>query len=43
MKPIRMNFARHVIVALAGVVIFTHVWPAQAETVVPHAAAAQLT
>ena len=35
-----MNFARHVIVALAGVVIFTHVWPAQAETVVKLPAAA---
>jgi peptide-methionine (S)-S-oxide reductase len=35
-----MTFARHVIVALAGVAIFTHVWPAQAETVVKLPAAA---
>jgi len=35
-----MTFARHVIVALAGVAIFTHLWPAQAETVVKLPAAA---
>lgn len=29
-----MTFARHVIVALAGLAIFTHVWPAQAEPAV---------
>ena len=40
MKPIRMTFARHVIVALAGVALFTHVWPAQAESVVKLPAAA---
>lgn len=36
----RMTFTRHVIVALAGVALFTHVWPAQAETVVKLPAAA---
>lgn len=29
-----MTFMRHVILALAGLTIFTHVWPAQAETAV---------
>lgn len=36
----RMTFARHVIVALAGVAIFTHVLPAQAEPAVKLPAAA---
>ena len=35
-----MTFARHVIVALAGLAIFTHVWPAQAEPAVKLPAAA---
>lgn len=40
MTKFRMTFARHVIVALAGVAIFTHVLPAQAESVVKLPAAA---
>ena len=40
MTKFRMTFARHVIVALAGVAIFTHVLPAQAESVVRLPAAA---
>lgn len=36
----KMSFTRHVIVALAGVVLFTHVWPAQAEPAVKLPAAA---
>ena len=35
-----MTFARHVIVALAGLAVFTHVWPAQAEPAVKLPAAA---
>lgn len=35
-----MTFTRHVIVALAGVALFTHVWPAQAEAIVRLPAAA---
>lgn len=35
-----MNFARHVIVALAGVALFTQVWPAHAENIVKLPAAA---
>lgn len=35
-----MTFARHLIVALAGVALFTHVWPAYAESVVKLPAAA---
>ena len=35
-----MTFARHVIVALAGVALFTQVWPAYAESVVKLPAAA---
>lgn len=35
-----MTFTRHVIVALTGLALFTHVWPAQAETVVKLPAAA---
>lgn len=40
MTKFRMTFARHGIVALAGVAIFTHVLPAQAESVVKLPAAA---
>lgn len=40
MKKFKMTFTRHVIVALTGVAIFTHVLPAQAESIVKLPAAA---